>query len=184
MHDAEGQAHPRVCGENEVLTNLPCPRLGSSPRVRGKRFPRSPRQGAPRLIPACAGKTVPQRSRRNVNGAHPRVCGENRIAAGRVLAILGSSPRVRGKQSDACASRFWQRLIPACAGKTTPRESRSKPRSAHPRVCGENVQCDSAGLSRNGSSPRVRGKLNTNQCAGLDSGLIPACAGKTLKPRL
>ena len=50
-------AHPRVCGENQMMPGLFPEPQGSSPRVRGKRKV-GPHQGARvRLIPACAGKT-------------------------------------------------------------------------------------------------------------------------------
>ena len=51
-------AHPRVCGENlSCVFYWPSSR-GSSPRVRGKPAFVSSILDAPRLIPACAGKTV------------------------------------------------------------------------------------------------------------------------------
>ena len=53
----DAKAHPRVCGENKTFLAMHGTRLGSSPRVRGKRgqsrYARPPRG----LIPACAGKT-------------------------------------------------------------------------------------------------------------------------------
>ena len=50
-------AHPRVCGENEIVLSLSAKGAGSSPRVRGK--PQAVSRGlrAKGLIPACAGKT-------------------------------------------------------------------------------------------------------------------------------
>ena len=50
-------AHPRVCGENFTsLKTLPRS-LGSSPRVRGKRYSPTVKPEPEGLIPACAGKT-------------------------------------------------------------------------------------------------------------------------------
>ena len=51
-------AHPRACGENSRIASPTRPRVGSSPRVRGK--PRLHRRTPVsfRLIPARAGKTV------------------------------------------------------------------------------------------------------------------------------
>ena len=111
-------AHPRVCGENTY--NLPnyVGELGSSPRVRGKRVsPPGPLRG-PRLIPACAGKTLSTRKRPRPIRAHPRVCGENpdnHLDSG---PHGGSSPRVRGKRASGPRGGQGTRLIPACAGKT------------------------------------------------------------------
>ena len=79
----------------------------------------------------------------------------------------------------ALMSGAVERLIPACAGKTT--SSCGKPRipEAHPRVCGENLVVICRLSFQGGSSPRVRGKL-THDAPGLKVwGLIPACAGKT-----
>ena len=70
-------AHPRVCGENcarPVVAETP---MGSSPRVRGKLGGSLTLRRLPRLIPACAGKTLGRRRADGRERAHPRVCGEN-----------------------------------------------------------------------------------------------------------
>ena len=70
-------AHPRVCGENAAEIVPHRRETGSSPRVRGKRFPSLVKTARMRLIPACAGKTY-RRCAIDVDArAHPRVCGEN-----------------------------------------------------------------------------------------------------------
>ena len=46
-------------------------------------------------------------------------------------------------------------------------------------MCGENLVALSTWTRAAGSSPRVRGKLNTLVCVRPPYGLIPACAGKT-----
>ena len=74
---AEESAHPRVCGENPEGGAHVRERPGSSPRVRGKPHTCHRGPGARRLIPACAGKTFPNRSIQSPPRAHPRVCGEN-----------------------------------------------------------------------------------------------------------
>ena len=111
-------AHPRVCGENAPSPARPGLAPGSSPRVRGK--PGDIRRSAilEGLIPACAGKT--QLSGKSGPGqwAHPRVCGENRIARTQSVQRTGSSPRVRGKLHRYRGLYQRIRLIPACAGKT------------------------------------------------------------------
>ena len=73
--------------------------------------------------------------------------------------MLGSSPRVRGKLSDALEIERRCGLIPACAGKTTAVFELCAEDWAHPRVCGENFRLS--------SWPEHR------------AWLIPACAGKT-----
>ena len=70
-------------------------------------------------------------------------------------------------------------LIPACAGKTSPRWFATAYVWAHPRVCGENENRDRRRLTLYGSSPRVRGKHGFAAKHSGPRGLIPACAGKT-----
>ena len=133
------RAHPRVCGENPNEISGRPPTVGSSPRVRGKRRPRSLPEGTAGLIPACAGKTCLRRGRAGSRRAHPRVCGEN---LGHFLTHYrdeGSSPRVRGKHERCCSSVHLPRLIPACAGKTPSSSMLPGANWAHPRVCGENA---------------------------------------------
>mgnify|MGYP001677537341 CR=1 FL=1 len=153
-------AHPRVCGENGC-------------RVLRHRT-------SPWLIPACAGKTCPAPTPAQPTTAHPRVCGENGFHRGWSLGVSGSSPRVRGKHDPVVDLVPRQRLIPACAGKTTRPSAPSPTSAAHPRVCGENSSSCSCHGRRPGSSPRVRGKRRCRERRGTPPRLIPACAGKTL----
>ena len=90
-------AHPRACGENEQYLVLRALEEGSSPRVRGKHRRVVDRPARAGLIPARAGKTGPSSRTRLPGPAHPRACGENRIAVSSMWALAGSSPRVRGK---------------------------------------------------------------------------------------
>ena len=91
----------------------------------------------------------------------------------------GSSPRVRGKPPSSYAHSDREGLIPACAGKTPGRSRPWRPRSAHPRVCGENRNAVTQSTSFAGSSPRVRGKRWSRSLRWVMCWLIPACAGKT-----
>ena len=172
-------AHPRVCGENRTVVLYARGDLGSSPRVRGKLGQR--REGTPLrgLIPACAGKTGHRGRSPSSGTAHPRVCGENGWHRHRIRPNPGSSPRVRGKPALAARMAAAMGLIPACAGKTAIWVAHRLGASAHPRVCGENGTPLSAEEAREGSSPRVRGKLALTGGAHDPPGLIPACAGKT-----
>ena len=154
--------------------------FGSSPRVRGKQilgFKDSSQKG---LIPACAGKTGPLRRKYRHSGAHPRVCGENKNRSPNTSPHMGSSPRVRGKQSAFRHGTRLTGLIPACAGKTVTRRRPAVCQRAHPRVCGENPLFSLPFLPVSGSSPRVRGKPGLGGHKDFMVGLIPACAGKTI----
>ena len=69
--------HPRVCGEHirAVISFLLV--KGSSPRMRGARFPVSRLLVVFGIIPAYAGSTWPGRLFAVPAGDHPRVCGEH-----------------------------------------------------------------------------------------------------------
>ena len=112
------QDHPRVCGENQDF--LPCSflPLGSPPRVRGKRVRYGKRWPRYRITPACAGKTSQKFERPYGAWDHPRVCGENPPRWMQRTLNSGSPPRVRGKQPLPQSAWHYQRITPACAGKT------------------------------------------------------------------
>ena len=134
------------------------------------------------LIPACAGKTAPERSRCHTRKAHPRVCGENTSSMSCTMPGRGSSPRVRGKPDGRYPRYQLTGLIPACAGKTGWWSTTARLGRAHPRVCGENRQWGTGSMRVGGSSPRVRGKPGHAAQGRSEPGLIPACAGKTPAP--
>ena len=173
------RAHPRVCGENDAVQDLPEDEPGSSPRVRGKPTRPVPSRQIRRLIPARAGKTLPRSGVMPRMRAHPRVCGENSGVGDAWWNFRGSSPRVRGKPRRAGRPRLIGRLIPARAGKTRAPPGRNRQRTAHPRACGENTYVATPWCYGEGSSPRVRGKLRDIQIRYWDRGLIPTRAGKT-----
>ena len=155
---SESRAHPRVYGENMACWPARVSVSGSSPRVRRKRHERHVHARVPRLIPACAGKTVWVCAAVFGIPAYPRVCGENHSNSNDVVFSFGSSPRVRGKRV-MCGSIFGPNgLIPACAGKTPQVLRKSAEVRAHPRVCGENRKYAAHATLLSGSSPRVRGK--------------------------
>ena len=66
------------------------------------------------------------------------MCGENVFEVVDGNAYTGSSPRVRGKLMMKRLFIDYERLIPACAGKTQPLSTQTRQHRAHPRVCGEN----------------------------------------------
>ena len=88
--------HPRVCGERRKKGGAFLSSNGSSPRVRGTRWP-------------------PCSSTRRLT-VHPRVCGERRDGHEGTYARDGSSPRVRGTRDAAHRLEGLNRFIPACAG--------------------------------------------------------------------
>ena len=175
------RAHPRVCGENRTIRTVRLTSDGSSPRVRGKPLAASPLDCVRGLIPACAGKTNAARFQSRAGRAHPRVCGENTRRSAHQTVKGGSSPRVRGKPSCTLTVAGQRGLIPACAGKTSRLAVLLGCLGAHPRVCGENKGVAVLGKGMKGSSPRVRGKRTLFAFFWFVCGLIPACAGKTIR---
>ena len=111
---------------------------------------------------------------------HPRVCGENQRHPVRNCLQRGTSPRMRGKLSQAFLDAFPSRNIPAYAGKTFPVSHKTSPKPEHPRVCGENILVVFGIVCCWGTSPRMRGKLHSLDPPLYSGGNIPAYAGKTL----
>ena len=95
---------------------------------------------------------------------------------------MGSSPLTRGKPLRVRPPRKHQGLIPAHAGKTDAARRAQHPSTAHPRSRGENAPPSCAFGACEGSSPLTRGKLTLEGLDVLVVGLIPAHAGKTVKP--
>ena len=181
MHALRHRAHPRVCGENGGIAEGKPQPGGSSPRVRGKLSVAAFLIAIGGLIPACAGKTRASSRPSSLYRAHPRVCGENSPSHPASYTARGSSPRVRGKPSSKLNPRLFRGLIPACAGKTVSFQGMNALKPAHPRVCGENWKLFLIRRNEMGSSPRVRGKPFLFPSRRLKLGLIPACAGKTVR---
>ena len=107
-----------MCGEHRSIVGIGVACQGSSPHVRGALNPATPEIDQTGIIPACAGSTwrglPPTVDERD----HPRMCGEHLLAVKVWRLHLGSSPHVRGAQSDGDYSRAMGGIIPACAGST------------------------------------------------------------------
>ena len=76
--------HPRVCGENKYPRPPFQSLLGTSPRMRGKPVLKDQGGNGLRNIPAYAGKTTWEAKSKPEAEEHPRVCGENSVAAAEV----------------------------------------------------------------------------------------------------
>ena len=132
-----------------------------------------------RNIPAYAGKTARGGSCCRVTGEHPRVCGENCADLPVPYEHHGTSPRMRGKLLGVDSPPVTRRNIPAYAGKTKHDGSSRWVDAEHPRVCGENESPPPPPRAPEGTSPRMRGKL---EFANINLNMrrnIPAYAGKT-----
>ena len=154
-----------------------------------------------RFIPACAGNSDGWGRPSRAWPVHPRVCGELALRAQAAGQTRGSSPRVRGTLIELQHALVSQRFIPACAGNSldrvvqtqpdlwfipacarnspAPRRAR-RPRTVHPRVCGELSLFPVAVRTSTGSSPRVRGTPLGSEPPRRGRRFIPACAGNSI----
>ena len=98
------------------------------------------------------------------------------------LAVIGSSPRVRGKPSHRVMVEAEFRIIPARAGQTPPMRTITQSTTDHPRACGANLVACLGHHLLPGSSPRVRGKHRHRQWHRRQGRIIPARAGQTARP--
>ena len=93
----------------------------------------------------------------------------------------GSSPHARGTQPDGDFTFVPVRLIPACAGNTLRFHLALAQSRAHPRMRGEHQHRCRQWVHSTGSSPHARGTLLDMPRSHRPRGLIPACAGNTVR---
>ena len=85
---------------------------------------------------------------------------------------------MRGKVSASnCAARV-PGITPAYAGKRGLCRWSRKGWRDHPRVCGEKVEPLDDPSKKEGSPPRMRGKVDARKRGDVDLGITPAYAGK------
>ncbi len=150
--------HPRGCGEKAKGPRCRASSWGSSPRVRGKACAAVALAAALGIIPAGAGKSAPVVATWRKIQDHPRGCGEKGGKTAPVVAVAGSSPRVRGKALQLPPPPLRGGIIPAGAGKSHAHAVDVALDRDHPRGCGEKDHMIRLGRDWRGSSPRVRGK--------------------------
>ena len=194
--------HPRVCGEkNRYLQNiqqLP----GSPPRARGEAAPQggalcrgSPPRArgevagqrvhldAPRITPACAGRSDGAIHFHGLCKDHPRVRGEKNSGRSPLLSTRGSPPRARGEAPTRRSRITAGWITPACAGRRLRARRIWAFLEDHPRVRGEKGPKMSMSPSWAGSPPRARGEVARLQHDRIDEGITPACAGRSCTGR-
>ena len=175
--------HPRLRGEHTHPPPLPRRMPGSSPLARGALSRKDSRCDCLGIIPACAGSTGPRHSSHRWRGDHPRLRGEHSIDGYISPAMKGSSPLARGAHGPLHPPSLARRIIPACAGSTTPRTTETPSPRDHPRLRGEHKRNRLSDASEKGSSPLARGALWCGLGRSHRVGIIPACAGSTAAPR-
>ena len=112
-----------------------------------------------RIIPANTGKICGLCRTLWVVWDHPREYGENAMDWKGKLAMLGSSPRIRGKFTPRANGRFDRGIIPANTGKIFGDAIGKGRELDHPREYGENPIDGVLAEANEGSSARIRGKL-------------------------
>ena len=128
------------------------------PRSRGVYPPTvAPASPWPWIIPARAGFTHRGRRPCTARADHPRSRGVYWPRSSRSLSPRGSSPLARGLRETLAASGEGQRIIPARAGFTTSRTTRSNDGRDHPRSRGVYPSASSTSPGTAGSSPLARG---------------------------
>ena len=171
--------HPRGCGAHYGTRKRTRCLLGSSPRVRGSHLRQGKDDSRLGIIPAGAGLTQCRHGGRRGWRDHPRGCGAHRAVLMSWRDLQGSSPRVRGSLASDLTSRSPHGIIPAGAGLTRPYAFPNNSPWDHPRGCGAHYIFEDEDLIYQGSSPRVRGSLKTDNGLNEGAGIIPAGAGLT-----
>ena len=130
-----------------------------------------------RFIPAGAGNASTMSTKSVCPPVHPRGCGERINILDCFQNLNGSSPRVRGTPFESILSSASVRFIPAGAGNAGKMAQASSGYSVHPRGCGERIEFRNPICRHYGSSPRVRGTLDTAKLNSNSQRFIPAGAG-------
>ena len=151
---------------------------GSPPRMRGKEKESSKANSTNGITPAYAGKSGQRPSAHLCRQDHPRVCGEKSVFSWSQSTLLGSPPRMRGKERVAVSIGDGIRITPAYAGKSRCIPVRRDSHEDHPRVCGEKLLRSVLGMPLSGSPPRMRGKESFDFMSLLRVRITPAYAGK------
>ena len=154
---AAGPDHPRSRGVYVEAVLVHEASSGSSPLARGLPRPEDRGLGTPGIIPARAGFTAAGSSGCPPTGDHPRSRGVYLDEAPLPLHDEGSSPLARGLRSHLRIVPDKDRIIPARAGFTPPRNSPRKSLPDHPRSRGVYRHRSRRRPLNTGSSPLARG---------------------------
>ena len=149
--------HPRIRGEYLCLMRYSHEREGSPPHTRGIPPACRLRHGFRRFTPAYAGNTRCPGVSLPESGVHPRIRGEYRMSAARMISTRGSPPHTRGilVMCIPFSSILW--FTPAYAGNTFQRPAPCSSSWVHPRIRGEYQVLQRQVLFWQGSPPHTRG---------------------------
>ena len=88
---------PAYAGKSTALVTAIVRSMGSPPRMRGKEKKSGKAATTGGITPAYAGKSVFRCSVATGDWDHPRVCGEKYFSKVIIDPVMGSPPRMRGK---------------------------------------------------------------------------------------
>ena len=174
--------HPRSRGVYLARQSPPIRYGGSSPLARGLRIDLNLVRLKRRIIPARAGFTLVNLSKRFTLMDHPRSRGVYCGLLTAILLINGSSPLARGlpRSTSRRAGRYG--IIPARAGFTRRQSIACTARPDHPRSRGVYAGAPFVVSVGAGSSPLARGLRAYSSQGERSGGIIPARAGFTPDP--
>ena len=149
--------HPRSRGVYPMTSGTCASARGSSPLARGLLTKVKGHQGHGGIIPARAGFTRPPLNSGRADRDHPRSRGVYSHPAITFPVSGGSSPLARGLPGHGHSRVGDDRIIPARAGFTRPRDQDGHVLRDHPRSRGVyfGLSCDR--WQDGGSSPLARG---------------------------
>ena len=96
----------------------------------------------------------------------------------------GTPPRVWGKRNFPHRRIHYCRYTPTCVGKTLTRVVPADRTTVHPHVCGENGLIFVRFVEKEGTPPRVWGKLHLRSQGVHGVRYTPTCVGKTIRHNL
>ena len=171
--------HPRMRGEDMGIPKGHVASRGSPPHARGRRIAVCIAVCIGGITPACAGKTHCCLHCCLHRRDHPRMRGEDPVSRSGIRSHGGSPPHARGRLEEFFSPGFAGRITPACAGKTGLPNGHQGFDLDHPRMRGEDSRRQVTVCAFTGSPPHARGRLVVVEAHGAESGITPACAGKT-----
>ena len=128
---------PASAGKSQLEKMVTIFLQGSPPRVRGKAPAQQQPERGRRITPASAGKSECRTPEWPDCRDHPRECGEKWVDKIMSVIVLGSPPRVRGKERPDRRKPNGTGITPASAGKSPSTGGTAALSEDHPRECGE-----------------------------------------------
>ena len=169
--------HPRTCGEQLGIFDVPGRRSGSPPHMRGTVNELHIENPAERITPAHAGNSPDEHCRISLCEDHPRTCGEQAADPVNTRCHTGSPPHMRGTASVRMNDSNISRITPAHAGNSFFLYHYIKFSKDHPRTCGEQLPDLLQKIAWRGSPPHMRGTDYSDENIQSVQGITPAHAG-------